>query len=65
MTSVSYWHVLYDESKYLHVMKEKELECAIKIRVSGIKQGYDKTLYLFSKQGKRDVIFGYIIFYIK
>ena len=36
---------------------QKEFSNYLKVRVSGFKDGYDKTILLFSYQGQRDNLF--------
>lgn len=53
----SYWHVLLEDTGKLFVTQISQADSVVRIRISGIKEGYDKTLVLFSYKGTRDNIF--------
>jgi hypothetical protein len=52
-----YWHAIYEDKDKLFLTQEKNMDNIIKIDVSGIKNGYSKTLFLFSFKGKRTNLF--------
>jgi hypothetical protein len=54
----SYWHAILDDYGQLYVTHMDKMENVCKIRIKGMKEGYDKTLLLISYKGVRDSIFG-------
>ena len=52
----SYWHAIIDEADELFVTQMAKMSNICKVRISGIKEGYAKTLLLFSFQGERGSI---------
>ena len=54
ISSHQYWHAILDDSNHCHVTHQGKFQNFLRVRISGIKDGYDKTVLLFSYQGKRD-----------
>ena len=49
----SYWHTLLDDHSELFVTQMKRMGNICQVRIAGAKEGYDKTLLMFSFQGER------------
>jgi hypothetical protein len=48
----SYWHCLLDSHKFVDVSAKNNLY--LRVRIKGVREGYDKDLVVFSKQGKKE-----------
>jgi hypothetical protein len=57
VTKHMYWHVLLDDTDSLCVTNMDKMDNVCKIRIQGMKEGYDKTLLMFSYKGKRSNMF--------
>jgi len=41
----------------LKVTNEAQMDSVLRVRIHGLKEGYDKTIFLFSYKGSRENIF--------
>ena len=57
VTKHSYWHVIMDRSGCTEVTRRDKMLNECRVRVTGIKEGYDQTILLFAYQGKRNDFF--------
>lgn len=53
----SYWHVVLDDTDSLEISHMSKMDNVCKIRIQGMKEGYDKTLLMVSYKGRRTSMF--------
>ena len=61
VTKHSYWHVILDKTNSVHVTNMSKMMNVCAIRITGVKEGYDKTLFMFAYQRKRNNFFAYLL----
>jgi len=57
VTKHMYWHVLLDDTDSLFVTNMDKMDNVCKIRIQGMKEGYDKTLLMVSYKGTKGSLF--------
>ena len=59
VTKHSYWHAILDDTDKVFVTQMGKMDNICKVRMTGVREGYDKTLLLFAYKGKRNDFFKY------
>lgn len=54
VSSESYWHLAIDNHKSVEVSSKS---LYLRVRITGVKDKYDKDLIIFSKKGKKELMF--------
>lgn len=53
VTQHNYWHAIMDDADCLFVTQMDKMDNVCKVRITGMKEGYDKTLLFFSYKGQK------------